>query len=300
MDFERKFDDMPPGEWEIWENPDEESNGYFRIAGTSYHFRECASVLENAPFELHFERDPHNRHDPNAIKIMSGSLHLGFVGKSDAGEIARNPDFPLMKPVLRSVWRGKFDDGTEAISIEYAILIPPVPESEKTEIHFRCSECGQHYKVDAEDAGCVVECVKCGKHLTVPDTSDSVTSKQSEKGHTECPVCRKKIDDTAKFCPHCGSSVSEIECQFCRKKISPMAKFCPHCGHPTSAAKSSPASSAMPQLPSSSPQQPGQQIRVDTGENVLNRNRGCADLLIGSVAIVIIIIILIALSHGCN
>ena len=168
-DFERKFDDMPPGEWEILANPDEESNGYFRIAGTSYHFRECASVLKNAPFELHFERDPHNRHDPNAIKIMSGSLHLGFVGKSDAGEIARNPDFPLMKPVLRSVWRGKFDDGTEAISIEYAILIPARRKTAKlAEICFYCPECGQLHKADAIYAGFEFECVKCGKSFLAP------------------------------------------------------------------------------------------------------------------------------------
>ncbi len=187
-DFERKFDDMPPGKWEILANPDEESNGYFRIAGTSYHFRECASVLKKAPFELHFERDPHNRHDPNAIKIMSGSLHLGFVGKSNAGEIVRNPDFPLMKPVLRSVWRGKFDDGTEAISIEYAILIPARRKTAKlAEICFYCPECGQLHKADAIYAGFEFECIKCGKSFFAPTINgeQKITHNQKKANSSE-------------------------------------------------------------------------------------------------------------------
>lgn len=59
-----------------------------------------------------------------------------------------------------------------------------------------------------------------------------------------CPFCGEKIDEDAKFCPHCGSNLTEVKeeavenqeekptkhCLNCGKEISKEAKFCAKCG----------------------------------------------------------------------
>jgi endogenous inhibitor of DNA gyrase (YacG/DUF329 family) len=79
-------------------------------------------------------------------------------------------------------------------------------------------------------------------------------------------------------CPDCGAMVSK------------KATACPKCGSPFQTA------AAAPSGPSGCSDRP---IRVDTGENVLNRNRGCADLLIYGPLIAIIIFLVFIASKGC-
>ena len=59
-----------------------------------------------------------------------------------------------------------------------------------------------------------------------------------------CPFCGEKIDEDAKFCPHCGSNLTEVKeeavenqeekitklCKNCGRDLSKIAKFCPKCG----------------------------------------------------------------------
>lgn len=190
MDFERKFYGEPKGDWEEIENWDDDGiDSYFTVAGTSHHFKECGLALKNLPFEMRFERDLYNRTDPNAIKIMYNDLQLGWVHKEDAADWANDPDFARMKPVLRRVWRGILDDGTEAISIRYAVFKEKTPR----DMRISCPKCGKHYVVDIADAATEVECVKCGEHFVAMD--------QATK---RCPMCGEEILAVAKKCKHCG------------------------------------------------------------------------------------------------
>lgn len=83
-----------------------------------------------------------------------------------------------------------------------------------------------------------------------------------------CPECHAGISDLAAACIHCGcplrpeevapdpSPVTHVLCPSCRTPIVRGSVSCPYCGagrEPT---------------------------RVTTDENFLNRNRGCADLIL--------------------
>ena len=234
MEFDRSCEVIPPDGWiEV---------GDFSVAGTSYHFRECEMALKNFPFELRFERDPGNRHDPNAIKIMYKTNHLGFVPREDAAELANDPDFPRMKPFLRRAWRGRMDDGEEVIAIQFSVFKEP------RELRVSCPKCGRHYVVDEADASCEVECVKCGERFVARD--------QETK---RCPMCGEEILAVAKKCKHCGEYLDGLR------------------------------EPERPTMEHFSRQNP---LRVDTGENFLNRNRGCADLLLYGPIIVVILAVI--------
>jgi hypothetical protein len=53
----------------------------------------------------------------------------------------------------------------------------------------------------------------------------------------KCPNCKEQVQDSAKFCVHCGFNIKEHEeknknkhCPECGFKLSPNTKFCPECG----------------------------------------------------------------------
>ena len=121
-----------------------------------------------------------------------------------------------------------------------------------------------------------------------------------------CPECSQKCelgdeyDGVTVECPRCGKEfvarkpVPLIVCPACQGRASVMAEACPHCGHPI--LPPAPKPSPMPQTVIR-PQQPDQPIRVETGENVWSRNRGCVDFLVfGPLTVIVLIIIL----YGCS
>lgn len=73
-----------------------------------------------------------------------------------------------------------------------------------------------------------------------------VSKPEAEKtiSNVNCPFCGNKIDEDAKFCPHCGSNLVDIKkesvetqaevsvkhCQNCGKELPGEAKFCAKCG----------------------------------------------------------------------
>ncbi len=75
----------------------------------------------------------------------------------------------------------------------------------------------------------------------------SLVSKPVEEKSTvkvNCPFCGDKIDEDAKFCPHCGSDLTEVkkeavenqeektskQCHNCGRDLPIEAKFCAKCG----------------------------------------------------------------------
>jgi len=73
-----------------------------------------------------------------------------------------------------------------------------------------------------------------------------VSKPEAEKtiSKVNCPFCSEKIDEDAKFCPHCGSNLTEVKeetvenqddkitkhCKICGRELSKEAKFCAKCG----------------------------------------------------------------------
>ena len=45
----------------------------------------------------------------------------------------------------------------------------------------------------------------------------------------ECPKCKAKVKENAKFCPECGEKLGAA-CPKCGNPVKPNAKFCPECG----------------------------------------------------------------------
>ena len=63
------------------------------------------------------------------------------------------------------------------------------------------------------------------------------------KGYRECPACHAMADDTAAYCPSCGTAMpepapepapaqepDEARCKQCGEKLDSDDKFCPNCG----------------------------------------------------------------------
>ncbi len=76
---------------------------------------------------------------------------------------------------------------------------------------------------------------------TKPISLASVTKSETPTVKANCPFCGDKIDQDAKFCPHCGSNIAEKtpdvqdvqenkKCQNCGTELPIEAKFCATCG----------------------------------------------------------------------
>ncbi|MBR2910298.1 MAG: zinc-ribbon domain-containing protein [Lentisphaeria bacterium] len=137
---------------------------------------------------------------------------------------------------------------------------PPVNEKN---MKYTCPQCGTVYDLTAEHYNRKLEC-QCGKKFTVSPPDEEVE-------------LEPKTNPNLMECPDCGAMVSK------------KAQSCPKCGSPFQ---------VLPAAASSPIQQSGP-IRVDTGENVLNRNRGCGDILIYSPLLLILFVVILALSKGC-
>ena len=85
--------------------------------------------------------------------------------------------------------------------------------------------------------GVVQEGTKPISLVSKPETEKTVVK-------VTCPFCGERIDEDAKFCPHCGSILTEVKegavkkqeekttkhCNNCGSVLSKEAKFCAKCG----------------------------------------------------------------------
>jgi DNA-directed RNA polymerase subunit RPC12/RpoP len=134
-------------------------------------------------------------------------------------------------------------------------------------MRYFCEKCGAEYELTDEHIGSLVEC-QCGHKFQVASPAPPVAKLTSDAA----------VNPKLMECPDCGAMVS-------RKALS-----CPKCGCPFQTAPDS----------SIPPAQHDKPIRVDTGENVLNRNRGCADLIIYGPLLAIIIFLAFLAIKGCG
>lgn len=155
-----------------------------------------------------------------------------------------------------------------------------------------CPHCKQSYEIEPGHLGIEVECQSCKNNFIV-----SAPGKEQPKQSSWDEWCEEhrnppdgmKNQTTHEYRNETGDQTSSgklIQCPDCGKMVSRRAASCPGCGGPISAAQR--PATIVQQMPSAN----GSPIRVNTGENMLNRNRGCADLLIiGAVIIAVIFII---------
>lgn len=114
---ELSFDEAIPEGFQIYtERPD--------IAGLSYKKAGAIRFANGVKQELRFEREPENKHDANAIKVIgvfgSNSECIGYVPKELSEQIIGSGLFELVKPRLRRIFVGSSD----YIDINYQILGP--------------------------------------------------------------------------------------------------------------------------------------------------------------------------------
>lgn len=59
-----------------------------------------------------------------------------------------------------------------------------------------------------------------------------VSKPEAEKTITKvnCPFCGDKIDEDAKFCPHCGSNLVDVKKESVETQVEVKAKHCQNCG----------------------------------------------------------------------
>ncbi len=82
------------------------------------------------------------------------------------------------------------------------------------------------------------------QEVTKPVSLVSKSEAEKTVVKVNCPFCGEKIDEDAKFCPHCGSNLTEVKeeavenqdekttkhCLNCGRELSKEAKFCAKCG----------------------------------------------------------------------
>ena len=59
--------------------------------------------------------------------------------------------------------------------------------------------------------------------------SDNIPASTPKKEIYICSNCKKPIDPSFKFCPHCGEVLNDV-CPQCKKPIETDWKICPNCG----------------------------------------------------------------------
>lgn len=122
-----------------------------------------------------------------------------------------------------------------------------------------------------------------------------------------CPNCQCEITPGVKFCPECGSAIiyppapaesaptePDDRCPNCRAEITPGIKFCPECGNTIvrRVAVEEKPSEPVPAAPSVSASKPL------TFRAYLSRMSTKAKIVIGSVAIIVVILLLCLLGEN--
>ena len=108
-------------------NPDETINGYkfiekyVQVSGTRYRLRDIIQFAKKDNIWLEFEREPDNKYDKNAIKLIGCSkgflanrkYFLGYVPKEISANIVNRGLVQHTLPRLRRIWvPNEEDDAT--------------------------------------------------------------------------------------------------------------------------------------------------------------------------------------------
>lgn len=103
----------------------------FNAAGLSFRLKEAATVVVGDRLDL--VPDPTNKFDPNAIKLLKGDVHIGYVPKAQIDEVKdwMAAAFVAKKTyacVVEYVWRHHTGVGITAVMVPGADMEPPKPK----------------------------------------------------------------------------------------------------------------------------------------------------------------------------
>ena len=185
------------------------------VAGVKYYVQNLRKACNVKSPVMTLRQDPKNEYDENAVKILLGGYHIGYIDRDTAQQIADDiecgdlnfSDLVAM-PITLII-----DDENEYYNVEYSLILPKhydiprlrgdyfklnidpskitVPQKQDDMIKIICPSCGQEYDVSESYIGQKVEC-DCGKKFI------------AEEAHKRCPMCGEKILLSAKKCKHCG------------------------------------------------------------------------------------------------
>ena len=125
----------------------------FWVVGTSYRKANLKKILEFLEYDYEFEqykengylepknseyytqkmsleREPENEHDKNAIKVMVGNIHLGYVPKTLARKMAKLLDNGynyISELELTEDWNGNYNIGIVNVILYNSETLPDTP-----------------------------------------------------------------------------------------------------------------------------------------------------------------------------
>ena len=125
----------------------------FWVVGTSYRKANLKKILEFLEYDYEFEqykengylepknseyytqkmsleREPENEHDKNAIKVMVGNIHLGYVPKKLARKMAKLLDNGynyISELELTEDWNGNYNIGIVNVILYNSETLPDTP-----------------------------------------------------------------------------------------------------------------------------------------------------------------------------
>lgn len=100
------------------------------VAGIQHRLAEARAFAAGRNLELLLEREPSNRHDPNAIKVVgvykgwffTHRVHIGYVPADIAKVVTERGDFDQLRPRLKNIWWG--GKARDYIIVRFDILEP--------------------------------------------------------------------------------------------------------------------------------------------------------------------------------
>ena len=103
-----------------------------------------------------------------------------------------------------------------------------------------------------------------------------------------CPNCNSEVNGNQKFCPNCGTSLSNVRyCANCGNQLPEGVNFCPECGAPVASANASNAAPVQDYTSSASYENPNDSLYIETEEASQNRNRMYIWITIGITAVIL-------------
>jgi hypothetical protein len=112
----------------------------FDVVGITFRFVDAARFANGQGLSVELEREPTNKHDRNAIKVIGVShrnrYFIGHVPKDICAQVVRSGLYDVLLPRLTRIYTAKQSEGSDFDQAYIEIQIQLVgPKEQKTEFH---------------------------------------------------------------------------------------------------------------------------------------------------------------------